>query len=66
MKFTEPVGTAELPAGPATVAVKVTVCPEVEGFADEATVVVVAAWPTALTTCVRAVDVEPRKLLSPA
>ena len=42
-KLTEPVGTAVLPEGPVTVAVKVTDCPLVDGFADELTVVVVDA-----------------------
>ena len=42
-KLTDPEGTVVLPAGPATVAVKVTDAPLAEGFADEVNAVVVAA-----------------------
>jgi len=42
-KFTVPAGLPAPGETTATVAVKVTVCPEVDGFRDEATVVVVLA-----------------------
>ncbi len=43
-----------------TVAVNVTLAPTVDGFSDDATLVVVAALPpAAFTTCVMAVEVPP-------
>ena len=47
-----------------TVAVNVTVCPDTDGFAEEATVVVLLAW---FTVCVSAEPVLSlaRKLVSP-
>ena len=57
VKVTAPVG--ELPL---TVAVKVTFWPNVDGFAVETTIVVVAAG---LTSCDNIVEVEPRLLVSP-
>jgi hypothetical protein len=47
-----------------TVAVKVTDCPVVDGFAEELTAVLVA-WPVAFTVCVSAAEVLPRKAASP-
>jgi hypothetical protein len=60
VKPTVPVG--EEP--PFTVAVSVTCCPEVEGFALEATVVVVGAWLLLFTICVN-IPLLPALLLSP-
>jgi hypothetical protein len=47
------------------VAVKVTDCPTVEGFREDATVVAVAAVPPTFTTCVNAGEVLAAKLASP-
>ena len=55
---TEPVGVPTA----VTVAVKVTACPAVEGFSEEATAVVVG-WP--ITVCVSAVEVLPANVVSP-
>ena len=64
MKFTLPVAVPEPGAVAETVAVKVIDWPKVEGLAEEATVVVVAAW---LTTWVAAwLEVLVVKLASPA
>ena len=49
-----------------TVAVKVTDWPTMDGFAEEANAVVVAASAAAFTVCVTAVDVLAAKLLLPA
>jgi hypothetical protein len=49
---------------PVTVAVKVTDCPAVDGFAEELTAVLVA-WPVAFTVCVSAAEVLARKVPSP-
>src|ERR1041385_3068040 len=56
---TVPVGTAP---DPETVAVKVTACPNADGLADEARVVVLAAR---FTVCVIAADVLDPKLALP-
>ena len=62
LKMTVPVGVP-LPGETAlTVAVKVTDCPNTDGLADEATVVLLLAW---LTVCVRTDEVFVLKLLSP-
>ena len=62
LKVTVPVGVP-LPGAPAeTVAVKVTDWPKTEGFADDATEVVVASL---VTVSVRTDDALPVKLLSP-
>lgn len=55
---TVPVG---VPAVAITVAVKVTVCPLVDGLSEDASEVVVLA----LTVCVRAGEVLDRKFVSP-
>jgi hypothetical protein len=55
-----PVGVP--PPAPLTVAVKVTDCPETDGFVDDATVVVDADWPT---ICVRVFEALIVKLPSP-
>ena len=65
MKVTDPVGTPELPDAPATVAVKETDCPTVDGFAEEVTTVVVEALAAAFTTWVTTFDVDPLKFESP-
>jgi len=65
MKLTEPVGTVVLPEGPVTVAVNVSDCPAVTGFADEVTIDVVEALDAAFTTWVTTFDVDPLKLESP-
>lgn len=65
MNVTDPVGAAELPDAPATVAVNVTGCPVVEGLAEEVTTIVVEALAAAFTTCVTRFDVEPLKFESP-
>ena len=57
MNVTEPVGTPVAGATGATVAVRVTACPTVEGLGVVVRVVVV--W--ALTTCVTAAEVLARK-----
>ena len=59
-KVTLPVGVP-LNCG-LTVAVKVTVCPNSDGFGDAARPVVVVAW---FTTCVIGDDVLPVRLASP-
>ena len=59
LKSTVPVGDE-----PLTVAVNVTGSPNVDGFCDDATVVVVAAS-AGLTTCVSTADVLPRLPASP-
>ena len=59
-KLTDPAG---VPPDDLTVAVKVTVAPHVEGLSDDVTAVVLAAL---FTTCDRALEVLPVKLLSPA
>ena len=61
LKLTVPVGFPAPGATAATVAVKVTDWPNAEGFADETTVVVVAAG---LTACDSAAEVLPLKLPS--
>lgn len=60
MKVTVPLGIP--PAEGVTVAVKVTDWPNVEGFREELTAVVVAAL---FTVCVNAGDVLPAKFVSP-
>ncbi|WP_338832586.1 hypothetical protein [Bradyrhizobium sp. 27S5] len=60
MKVTIPVG---VPLAPVTVAVKVTDCPALLGFAED---VSVAVEDVTLTFWVSADDVEPVKLVSPA
>ena len=59
LKVTVPVGVPLPGATAATVAVNVTDCPKAEGFALDATAVVVVAW---LTACDNAEDVLPVKL----
>ena len=61
-KVTVPVGTPDPGAFAVTVAVKVTLWPEIDGLADETIVVVVLAWPT---VCVKAAEVLTVKLASP-
>jgi len=66
-KVTAPVGVP--PVDGLTAAVKVTDCPETEGFAEELTVVETLPLPlvveATVTVCVRPVDVLPLKLPSP-
>jgi hypothetical protein len=62
VNVTVPVGTPDAGGAAATVAVKVTDCPNTEGFTEEVTLVVVLAW---LTVCVKSGDVLPLKLLLP-
>ena len=62
LKVTVPVGVPLPGAAGATVAVKVTPCPNTDGFADEITTVVVLAM---LTVCVSVLDVLAAKLLLP-
>lgn len=59
VKTTVPVG---VPDDEVTAAVKVTLCPETDGFGEEARVVAVA---TPFTTCVSAADVLGAKVLDP-
>jgi hypothetical protein len=61
LNVTVPVGVPAPGETAATVAVKVTDWPKVEGFCDELIVVVVEAW---LTTCDRADEVLAVKLVS--
>ena len=61
MNVTEPVGVPLPGAFAATVAVKVTDCPKTDGFADEATEVVVGSWVTTSFS----VPVAGLKLVSP-
>lgn len=61
LNVTVPVGVPPLPLA---WAVKVTDVPEVDGFNEEVTVVVVVVI-TAVTVCVRADAVEAEKVLSP-
>ena len=61
LKLTLPVGLL-----PATVAVKVTLVPTVDGFFELASVVVVGAGPAELTTCDSAALVEAALPASPA
>jgi hypothetical protein len=63
LKVTVPVGVPLPGAAGATVAVKVTPCPNAEGFPDEITAVVVLAL---FTVCVSVLDVLAAKLLLPA
>ena len=58
-KLTDPVGV--LPED-LTVAVKVTVAPQLEGLSDDVTLVALGAL---FTTCDRTLEVLPTKLLSP-
>jgi hypothetical protein len=63
VKVTVPVGVLPVPVTGATVAVNRTVCPTVEGLAEELRVVVVGAWrATALTTCATGAEELVRKL----
>ena len=62
MKVTVPVGVV-VDCGEATVAVKVTFCPKVEGFSDEVSVVVVGAPLTTSTTVFEVL--EPDSVLPP-
>ncbi len=63
MKVTLPVGIPAPGEAAETVAVKVTDCPNTEGFAAAVTLLVVAAL---LTTCVKAgLDVLPPKFAAP-
>ena len=62
LNITLPVGTAVPGALATTVAVKVTVCPWVDGFKDDVTEVVV---PSLFTVCVSAEDVLVLKLELP-
>ena len=62
VKITVPVGVPAPGATALTVAVKVTVWPDTEGFNEELTVVVVLAL---LTVCVKSGEVLPLKLPSP-
>ena len=57
-KVTLPVGTGVLLVVPATVAVKLTDWPTLDGFSEEATVVVVATLGGVLTTWVSAAEVD--------
>ena len=61
LKLTLPVGLL-----PATVAVKVTLVPTVDGFSELTSVVVVGAGPAELTTCDRLALFDARLLASPA
>ena len=61
LKLTLPVGLL-----PATVAVKVTLVPTVDGLSELASVVVVGAGPTELTTCDSVVLVDAALPASPA
>lgn len=65
MNVTVPVGTVGFPVGPETVAVNVTDWPCPEGFTEDATAVVEVSFAGALTTWVRAFDVDPLKFESP-
>ncbi|GAA5610956.1 hypothetical protein Spla01_02103 [Streptomyces platensis] len=60
-KVTVPVGVPEPGGTGATVAVKVTVCPDTDGSGDDVTVVVVAAWLTVWVS----VPADEVKLASP-
>ena len=62
-KFTVPVGVPAPGAVAVTVAVNVTDWPKTDGFAEETTAVLVAAW---FTVCVIAGEVLPVKFVSPA
>jgi hypothetical protein len=57
-KATLPVGTGVLPVVPATVAVKLTDWPMLDGFGVDATVVVVATLGGVLTTWVSTAEVD--------
>src|SRR3954454_4194826 len=59
-KSTTPLG---VPALDVTVAVKVTTSPKTDGLCEDASAVVVLAWPT---TCATVFDVLPETLPSPA
>src|SRR5205085_1573882 len=63
LKFTVPVGVPAPGAVAVTVAVKVTLCPNTDGFTDDVRLVVVLAW---LTTCDTAELVLVAKFVSPA
>jgi hypothetical protein len=60
-KITLPVGVFPPGATALTVAVRVTDCPNTDGLAEEATVLLLLAW---LTTCVTVLEVLVLKLLS--
>ena len=62
LKVTVPVGVPAPGAVAATVAVKVTACPNTDGLAEEESAVVVLAM---FTVCVSAEDVLAEKLASP-
>ena len=62
LNVTFPVGVPAPGATAATVAVKVTDCPNTDGLAEEVTVVVVLAW---FTVCDTVLDVLVPKLVSP-
>jgi len=62
-KVTVPVGVPLLGAVAVTLAVNVTVCPEVEGFKEEVNVSVVLACPTLTTAAVT--ELLGLRLLSP-
>ena len=62
LKVTVPVGVPEPGADAVTVAVKVTDCPNTDGFCELMTAVVLPPW---FTVCVSVDDVLPAKFVSP-